>query len=62
MTKSDVIAHFGGTVKAANALNLTKGAVSLWDEELPLKTQCYIEVATNRALKADRKQLKANRA
>lgn len=54
MNKKDVLAHFGGVVKAAKALNRTKGAVSQWPEILPFEIQCFIEVKTGGALKADR--------
>ena len=54
MTKTDVLAHFGGVTEAAEKLGRTKGAVSQWPEELSFELQCYIEVASGYALKAER--------
>tara|TARA_Y100000593_G_C4102192_1_gene233800 strand:- start:127 stop:312 length:186 start_codon:yes stop_codon:yes gene_type:complete len=57
MTKTEVIEHYGGVTKAANALGVTKGAVSLWSEDLPAKIQCLIEVVSKGKLKADKSLL-----
>lgn len=53
MTKQDVLDHFGGTVAAAKALGRTKGAVSQWDDDLPMNLQFEIEGRTSGKLKAD---------
>ena len=54
MNKKDVLEHFGSVTEAAIGLNRTKGAVSKWPDELPYELQCYIEVASGYALKAER--------
>lgn len=54
MTKSEVIRHFGNASEAADKLNRSKGAVSQWPEQLPFEIQCYIEVMTGGALKAEK--------
>jgi hypothetical protein len=55
MTKQDVIDHFGGVVKAAKALGYkSRGTVSAWPDDLPYKTQAYVQAITNGKLKADK--------
>lgn len=54
MKKSDVLAYFGGVVLTAAAVNRTKGAVSQWPEELPLRLQFEIEGRTGGELLTDR--------
>ncbi|WP_252109083.1 MULTISPECIES: Cro/CI family transcriptional regulator [unclassified Halomonas] len=53
MNKQDVLNFYGGTVRAAKALNRTKGAVSQWSDDLPLNLQYEIEGRTRGKLKAD---------
>jgi hypothetical protein len=62
MKKSQVLDHYGGVTKTATALQLSKGTVSLWPEDLPIKLQCFIEVATNGALMADRSSFDSHAA
>lgn len=57
MTKTEVLEHYGGVVKAASSLGITKGAVSSWPEDLPLRTQCFVQVATKGRLKVDKSLL-----
>ena len=57
MTKTDVIKHYGGVIKAAKALDVSKGAISQWPEDLPPRTQCFVEVVSGGALKADKEVL-----
>lgn len=54
MTKQQAIIFFGSAAQLARALGITRGAVSLWQESLPIGRQCQIEVLTGGALKADR--------
>lgn len=35
MKKQDVLEHFGGPTKTAEALDLTPGAISQWKDPLP---------------------------
>jgi hypothetical protein len=57
VTKTDVIEKFGSLTEAAKQLGLTKGAVSQWEEKLPFRLQCFIEVCTNGELKVDQELL-----
>ncbi len=51
--KSDVLKYFGGVTKAANALGITRSAVSQWDDTVPESSAYKIEVLTGGKLKAD---------
>lgn len=53
MKKNDVISHFGNATKAANALGVTKSAISQWPETIPRLRAFEIERITNGELKAD---------
>lgn len=53
MNKKDVIRHFGTATKAANALGLTKSAVSQWPEKIPQRRAYEIERVTKGELKAE---------
>lgn len=54
MKKSDVIAHFGGTqVQVADALGITKSAVSQWSEVIPEGIAYKIQVITAGLLRVD---------
>lgn len=51
MKKSEVIAHFGGVVKTAKALGISKSSVSLWGDEIPEGRAYQIELMTGGKLK-----------
>jgi hypothetical protein len=54
MKKTDVVAHFGGTqVKVAEALGITKSAVSQWPEVIPEGIAYKIQVMTAGVLRVD---------
>ena len=56
MTKQQAIAYYGSATKLAQALSVSKTAVSLWSDVIPIGRQYQIEVITNGRLKADREQ------
>lgn len=51
MKKAEVIEYFGGVVKTAKALGITKGAVSQWGEQIPMLRAYQIERITSGRLK-----------
>ncbi|MDM5057627.1 Cro/CI family transcriptional regulator [Aeromonas rivipollensis] len=53
MKKNDVLEYFGGVSKAANALGITRSAVSQWDEIIPESSAYKIESLTGGQLKAN---------
>jgi hypothetical protein len=54
MTYTQLVAHFGGLTKAADALGLDRRHVWNWsDRRIPSKWQVKAEHITNRKLKAD---------
>jgi hypothetical protein len=53
MKKSDVIAHFGGEVKTAAALGLTRQAVYQWTDPIPERLAYKIQVMTAGVLRVD---------
>ncbi|MFM1711879.1 Cro/CI family transcriptional regulator [Aeromonas salmonicida] len=53
MKKNDVLEYFGGVSKAANALGITRSAVSQWDEIIPESSAYKIESLTGGKLKAE---------
>ena len=58
MTPDQLIKHYGGEQKAADALQVTRQAVNYWKrmKVIPTRTQAWIQLHTNGALKAnDRK-------
>lgn len=52
MKKTDVLAHFGGGSKVAEALGIKPSAVSQWPEDVPHLRQLQIEEITGGQLKA----------
>lgn len=54
MDKQDVLDHYGGVVKTARALGFNKSTISNWHDELPIRLQAFIELASKGKLKADR--------
>lgn len=56
MTADQVIKHFGGDMQSALALGFSFASVQNWKRKgIPPKTQKFIEMKTNRKLKADAK-------
>lgn len=53
MKKQDVLSHFGGVTKTANALGINKATVSCWGATIPKGRAYQIEVLTGGKLKAD---------
>lgn len=54
MTKQQAIAFYGSATKLARALAVSKTAVSMWSEVIPIGRQYQLEVITHGRLKADR--------
>ena len=52
MIKQDVVDHFGNIVLIANALGMTKQAVSKWGKTIPMRRAFELERITGGALKA----------
>lgn len=52
MKTEDVIKHFGGVSKTAEALGIAPSSVSVWKDEPPRLRQYQIEVITKRKLRA----------
>jgi len=52
MKKTDVINHFGGVSKTAEALRISPGAVSQWPESIPALRQLQIQAITGGKLRA----------
>ena len=54
MTPRQIIDHYGTQSNAAKALGITRAIVSYWlkQNKVPPKTQAWIQVKTNNALKA----------
>ncbi len=46
MRKKQVVKHFGGITKAAQALNISRQAVSKWPDIVPIKQAWKIERLT----------------
>lgn len=53
MTKDQAVKHFGTQVLLAQALGMSQGSVSLWDEFPPALRQLQLEALTAGALKAE---------
>lgn len=53
MKKSDLIRHFGNQSKTAEALGITKSAVSQWPEIVPEGIAYKAQIVTGGALRAD---------
>ena len=54
MNTSEVISYFGSARKAAEALGITKQAVSAWGSVVPIGRAFQIEILSSGALKAPR--------
>ena len=54
MTPEQVIKHYGSESAAADALKMTRQIINLWKlrKSIPVRTQAFIQVKTNGALKA----------
>ncbi|MGE6418005.1 Cro/CI family transcriptional regulator [Alteromonas macleodii] len=57
MNKEDAVEHFGGVTKLAEALGLSKGAVSQWGETIPLLRAYQLEKITGGKLKVEEVEL-----
>lgn len=51
MYKSDVLKHFGGTSKAASALDISHSAVCQWGKIIPEKQAMKVERITKGKIK-----------
>ncbi|MFF6013199.1 Cro/CI family transcriptional regulator [Rahnella sp. R3(2024)] len=51
MFKSDVLKHFGGTSKAASALDISHSAVCQWGNVIPEKQAMKVERITKGKIK-----------
>lgn len=52
MKKTEVLNHFKGVSKVAEALGISPGAVSQWPESVPPLRQLQLQAITGGALKA----------
>ena len=54
MTPKQVIEHYGSERAAADALRMTRQIINYWKlrKSIPVRTQAFIQVKTNGALKA----------
>ena len=54
MTPEQVITHYGSEQAAADALKMTRQAINYWKlrKVIPKRTQAFIQLKTNGALKA----------
>lgn len=53
MTLDEARAYFGTYAKLASALDISKGAITQWEGEIPESRQLQIHEITKGALKAD---------
>lgn len=53
MTKQEAVNHFGSASRVAEALNLTRAAVSQWPELVPELRQLQLERITGGKLRAE---------
>ena len=53
MNKRDVIAYFGSHGKAAQALNLTSQAISMWKDPIPEGIAYKVQVMSKGRLRVD---------
>ena len=55
MTPEQVIKHYGSERAAADALKMTRQIINYWKlrKSIPLRTQAFIQLKTNGALKAN---------
>ena len=52
MNKKDAIKHFGNAANLAKALNVSRQAITLWGDTVPLLRQYQLQELTNGELKA----------
>jgi hypothetical protein len=64
MTYDDLINFFGTLAKASYSLKKPCQSIQLWKKKgyIPISVQCYIEMATEGALKADRTKIEKIKA
>ena len=53
MTKQDAINYFGSAANIARLLKISRGAVSLWPERLPMLRQYQLAKLSEGALRTD---------
>lgn len=53
MLKKDVFTHFGGAIKTAKALGISKSAVFQWPELVPRGSAYKVQVITSGALQVN---------
>lgn len=56
MKTKDVVEHFGGVRKAADALGISTQAIYSWGDEVPIMRQPHIQIVTGGRLKMDREK------
>lgn len=56
MNKTEAIQHFGNASRLANALDITRQAVSNWPEEIPRGRQYELQALTGGVLKVTPKE------
>jgi transcriptional repressor of cell division inhibition gene dicB len=56
MNTKDAAAHYGSKTALAEALGISRAAVSLWGDTVPEARQYQLEILTKGKLKADRRQ------
>lgn len=57
MLKKDALAHFGNNhTRVAEAIKITRSAVSQWGDQVPLLAALKLEKATGGKLRVDLKQ------
>lgn len=58
MKKTEVLNHFKGVSKVAEALGISPGAVSQWPESVPALRQLQLQAITGGALKASEEAMR----
>ncbi len=53
MRKADLLAHFGGTLATAKALNITRSAVAQWRDIVPERIAWRVQFMTGGVLQAN---------
>ena len=54
MTKEEALKFFGSGASPGKAIGLTRSAIHMWGDKIPLPSQFQLEVISNGALIADR--------
>lgn len=53
MRKSSALAHFGTQAAVADALDISRAAVSKWGEVVPFESATALEILTDGAIRVD---------